>query len=79
MLDKIVIHSNRREAIMIFTDRSPFTVSSDVDVVPLLMWFLGNPHAHLTLAHDGETVTSIELRRDCSNEITMKIVIGNAA
>jgi len=79
MLDKIVIHSNRKQATMIFTDREPFSVSSDIDVVPLLMWFLGNPHAHLTLAKDGETVTGIELRRDCSDEITMKIVMGVAA
>lgn len=76
MLDKIVIHSSRKFALIIFSDRSPVGVSSDVDVVPLLMWFLGNPHAHLTLANDGETVTGIELRRDCSDEITMKIVVA---
>ncbi len=75
MLDKIVIHSNRKQATMVFTDRSPVGISSDVDVVPLLMWFLGHPNAKLVLAHDGETVLGIEVRRDCGDEITMKIEI----
>lgn len=79
MLDKIVIHSNRKQVTMIFTDRSPVGISSDVDVVPLLMWFLGSSLAKLAVAHDGETVTGIELRKDCSDEVTMKIVLGNAA
>lgn len=79
MLDKIVILSCRKQAYMIFTDRAPFGISSDVDVVPLLLWFLGSPIARLTLANDGETVTGIELRRDCSEEVTMKIVLGDAA
>jgi hypothetical protein len=64
---------------MIFTDRAPFGISSDVDVVPLLMWFLDYPNAKLILANDGATVTGIEILRDCSDEITVKIVMDNAA
>jgi hypothetical protein len=79
MLDKIVILSCRKQAYLIFTDRAPFGISSDVDVVPLLMWFLDCPHAKLILAHDGETVTGIEVRRDCGDEITMKIIMDDAA
>jgi hypothetical protein len=78
MLDKIVILSCRTKALFIFTDRAPFTLTSDVDVVPMLMWFLDCPHAKLALADDGNTVTGIEVRRDC-DEITMKITMDNAA
>lgn len=79
MLDKVVIHSNRKQATMVFTDRSPVGISSDVDVVPLVMWFLGHPLARLTLANDGQTVTGIEIRRDCSDEVTVKIELKSAA
>ena len=79
MLDKVVILSCKKQAYFIFDDRAPFGVSSDVDVIPLLMWFLNYPNAKLVIANDGETVTGIELRRDCSDEITLKIVNGVAA
>ena len=77
MLDKIVLSSCRKQATMIFTDRAPFTISSDKDVVPPLMWFLGCPNAQLIIANDGETVTGIEVRK-FDNEITMKIVLDAA-
>jgi hypothetical protein len=79
MLDKVIISSCKKQAMFIFDDRVPFTVSSDDNVVPLLMWFLGHPNAKLTIAHDGETVTGIEFRRDCSGEVTMKIDITKVA
>jgi hypothetical protein len=75
MLDKVVILSCRKQAYMIFTDRAPFGISSDVDVVPLLMWFLDFPNARLIIANDGETVLGIEVRRDCGDEVTLKIEI----
>ena len=72
MLDKIVIHSSCKQATMIFTDRSPINVTSDVDVIPLLMWLLGDSRAKLTISM-WDKVTGIELLRDNSNEVTMKI------
>ena len=79
MLDKIVILSCKKQAYLIFDDRAPFGVSSDVDVIPLLMWFLSYSNAKLILANDGETVVGIELRRDCGDEITLRIVNEDAA
>lgn len=78
MLDKIVLSSNRKQAMMVFTDREPMIVSSDVDVVPLLMWFLDCPGARLIVANDGETVTGIEIRK-FDDEITVKIKLDGAA
>lgn len=78
MLDKIVIHSNRKQATMVFTDRDPVGISSDVDVVPLLLWVLGSPMAHL-IVHYPNTVTGIELRRDCSDEVTVRIELKDVA
>ena len=78
MLDKIVIHSNRKQATMIFTDRSPVGISSDKDVVPLLMWFLGHPHAHMVTDYPSNVV-SIELRRDTTNEVTVKLELKDVA
>ena len=78
MLDKIVILSCRKQAYLIFTDRAPFGLASDSDVVPLLMWFLDCPHVHLSVANDGETVTGIEVRK-FDNEITMKILLKDVA
>jgi hypothetical protein len=79
MLDKIVILSCKKQAYLIFDDRAPFGVCSDINVIPMLMWFLNYPNAKLIIANDGETVTGIELIRDCSDEITLKIVLGGAA
>lgn len=78
MLDKIVISSDRKRAMMVFLDRAPFNITSDTDVVPLLMWFLDFPNTHLTIANDGETVTGIEVRK-LDDEVTVKIVMGDAA
>ena len=78
MLDKIVIHSDRKQATMVFTDRSPVGISSDVDVVPLLMWFLGHPSAHIVSYYPGN-VSHIELRRDTSHEVTLKIELKDVA
>ena len=78
MLDKIVIHSDRKQACMIFTDRSPINVTSDIDVIPLLMWLLGDSRAKLTISM-WDKVTGIELLRDSSNEVTMKINFMGAA
>lgn len=72
MLDKIVIHSDRKQACMIFTDRSPINVTSDVDVIPLLLWLLGDSRAKLTISL-WHRVTGVELLKDTSNEVTMKI------
>ena len=72
MLDKVIVVS-RHQAYMIFDDRSPVSISSDIDVVPFLLWFLGHPAAHLVV--NGETVTGIELRV-YNDEITQKIVIA---
>jgi len=78
MLDKVVILSCRKQAIMVFTDRAPFTITSDTDVVPLLMWFLDCPNVCLAIANDGETVTGIEVRK-FDNEVTMKILLKDVA
>lgn len=78
MLDKIVIHSNRKQATMVFTDRDPVGISSDVDVVPLLMWFLGHPNAHM-VTDNSSNVVGIEFRRDTSNEVTVKIELKEVA
>lgn len=78
MLDKIVVLSSRKQAVMVFTDRSPVTVSSDVDVVPLLMWFLSCPTAKLVTKYP-HNVVGIELRRDTSNEVTVKIDLKEVA
>ncbi len=78
MLDKIIILSNRKQAYLIFSDRAPFCISSDTDVIPLLAWFLGHSNAFLTMANDGETVTGIELRR-FDDEITIKIPLKDVA
>lgn len=78
MLDKVVILSCRKQAYLIFTNRTPVGVSSDVDVVPLLMWFLGFPNTHLVF-NARTNVVSIEVRRDCSDEITVKINLDDAA
>lgn len=77
MLDKIILHSNRKQAALIFTDRQPVTVSSDVDVVPLLLLFLGHPHAKV-IQHSTD-VFVIELRRDSSDEVTVKIQLKDVA
>ena len=79
MLDKVIVLSCRKQAYLIFTNRVPFGISSDIDVVPLLMWFLGFPNAKFIIANDGETITGIELRKDCGDEITVKLVIGDVA
>ena len=42
------------------------------------MWLLDHPNAHLMINRDN-IVTGIELRRDCGDEITLKIDIGDAA
>lgn len=78
MLDKIVIHSNRKQATIVFTDRNPVCISSDLDVVPLLMWFLGHPNAH-TITDYNNNVIGIELRRDCSDEVTVTIELKDIA
>lgn len=78
MLDKIVIAQSRKEAFFIFTDRTPIRVASDIDVVPILMWLLGYPNAHLVVNPRAGIVT-IELRRDCGEEITMKIKLDDVA
>ena len=70
MFDKIIVHSSRKEAYIIFTDKQPFCIRSDTDVVPILMLLLGHSRAHLVV--NGEEVTGIEVRRDCGDEITVK-------
>lgn len=67
MLDKIIVLSCRKQAIMSFTDKPPFSISSDTDVVPVLLWFINDPRAHLLV--DGETVMGIEVRQ-CDDEVT---------
>ena len=60
---------------MVFTDREPFTMSSDVGVVPLLMWFLDCPNARLIVDSNNDTITGIEIR-NFNDEITVKIVVA---
>lgn len=78
MLDKIIVLKSKKQAFLIFTNRQPISVSSSVDIVPLLLWYLDSPHAHLTLDNNG-MVVGIELRRDCSDEITVEIEIKGVA
>lgn len=75
MLDKIML-KNKHEASLIFTDRSPVRISSDVDVVPILLWFLGDTNAIPIPTGDG---IAIELRRDTADEITVKIELNKVA
>lgn len=77
MLDKIVLSSGRQVATLIFTDKHPITITSDFDVVPLLMLFLGHPQAKVAQYIDNSIV--IEMRRDTSGEITIKIPIKDVA
>lgn len=77
MLDKIVLSSNRKVATLVFTNKHPITISSDVDVVPLLLLFLGHPQARLAQYIDKSIV--VELRRDTSDEITIKIPLKDVA
>lgn len=76
MLDKIVLSRDRKEAKMIFTDREPFTLTSDVDVVIILSWFLGDPRAHMVVS--GETVSGLELRK-MDDEVTVNILLKDVA
>jgi hypothetical protein len=76
MLDKIVISKDRKEAKMIFTDRSPFTITSDTDVTIILSWFLNDPRAHMVI--NGDKVIGLELRK-FDDEITQNIFLKNAA
>jgi len=78
MLDKIIILSCRKQAFLIFTNRAPVGVTSDTDVVPVLMWFLGHPNAHLVVNH-RQNIINIELRRDCDGEITVKTHMEDVA
>ena len=68
MLLKIVILSCRKKALMIYSDRSPVSLTSDSDVIPLLLWFTGDPRAHLLVS--GETVHGIEVRK-FDDEVTV--------
>ena len=77
MLDKVVILSCRKQAYIIFTDRDPIGVSSDEDVVPLLLWFFDSPNAYLAI--NGGKVTGIELRKDCSDEVTVSLSLRDVA
>jgi hypothetical protein len=72
MLDKVLI-LNKNEAVLIFTNRTPITLSSDENVVLLVMWYLEHPQVFS--APDG----SIEFRRDTSEEITQKIMLDGVA
>lgn len=74
MLDKIII-VGKHEAHLIFDDRVPFIISSDEDVVPLLLWFLGYPYIDV-FAING--VVTIHLRT-FSDEITMEIETKDVA
>lgn len=76
MLDKIMLSSDRKQATMIFTDRQPFTISSDTDVVVILAWFFDDPRAHVVL--NGETVTGLELRK-FDDEVTQNILLKDVA
>lgn len=53
---------------MVFTDRPPVSITSDIDVIPVLLWFTNDPRAHLIV--DGETVVGIELRK-YDDEVTV--------
>ena len=77
MLDKIILSSDRKEATMFFTDRTPFGVSSDIDVVPLLLWFLNCPNTKFVPTNDKPL--NIEVRRDTSEEVTSFLEIKEAA
>lgn len=61
MLDKVILIS-KHEAWMIFTDRPPFVLSSDVDVVQMIKMMLsplGNDSAPMTTSETLEDTQSI--------------------
>jgi hypothetical protein len=47
MLDRIIISRSENKATMIFTDRDPFTLSTDDDIVIFLLWFLDSSSVKL--------------------------------
>ena len=71
MLDKVVISKDRKEAKMIFTDRDPFTITSDTDVVAILSWFLNDPRAHI-VTNNTSQIVGLELRK-FDDEVTQNI------
>jgi hypothetical protein len=74
MLDKIIIVS-KHEARFVFDDRVPFTICSDVDVIPLLLLFLGHPYVEIFTIRGAVTIQL----RTFSDEITMEIETKDVA
>jgi hypothetical protein len=75
MIDKIVI-VNEHEALIVFTDRAPFTLRYDKDIKLMVLWFLNSPNVELQLFIDG---TNDLAYVSFSDEDTQDIDIRNVA